>query len=310
VRHLTFLLVLSLASITSTAITAPASASVRESGVVLSVSSEKHVLHIVEGQRVQDASYRGSIPSGVTAGAKISFSSVGHRAFRIVVVGRVDHVVVFGVVVRSGKELALRLGDSSLLLLPKGRHPKVGAFIHFTVRFTPVDSGGGTPGTGTTPSSPSNVGCARSDCSFDVTGSVTAIDDDSGAVTVAPLNGGAALTANPGTISTDDVFIGDFVHIAGTQSAATGVYTLTTLDELPGCDTPDCTVEFDATVDEIDATSLVVADDAGDEYPLGATAAQLASVAVDDDVHIVAVQDPTTGNYSVKTISVLAAAPQ
>ena len=98
------------------------------------------------------------------------------------------------------------------------------------------------------------------------------------------------------------------MHVAGTQSAVTGVYTLTVLDELPGCDTPDCTVEFDATVDEIDAASMVVADDDGDEYPIGATAAQLRSVAVGDDVHIVALQDPTTGDYSVKTITVLAVA--
>jgi hypothetical protein len=143
-----------------------------------------------------------------------------------------------------------------------------------------------------------------------VTGSVTDIDDTSGAITVTPLSGGAALTAEPGMLSTDDVFIGDFVHIAGTQSAATGTYTLTTLDELPGCDTPDCTVEFDATVDEIDADSLIVADSDGDEYPIGATAAQLRSVVVGDEVHIVAAQDPATGDYSIKTISVLAPAPQ
>ena len=154
------------------------------------------------------------------------------------------------------------------------------------------------------------MGCATAACSFDVTGSVTDIDDTSGAVTVTPLTGGAALTVQPGALSTSDVFIGDFVHIAGTQSPATGTYTLTTLDELPGCDTPDCTVEFDATVDEIDADSLIVADVDGDEYPIAATAAQLRSVGVGDSVHIVAVQDPTTGDYSIKTISVVAPAPQ
>ena len=85
------------------------------------------------------------------------------------------------------------------------------------------DGGGGgaptTPGTTTTPTGPANVGCATSACSFDVTGSVTAVDDDSGAITVMPLSGGTALTALPGTLNTDDVFEGDFVHITGTQSA-------------------------------------------------------------------------------------------
>jgi hypothetical protein len=134
---------------------------------------------------------------------------------------------------------------------------------------------------------------------------VSAIDDTSGAVTVSPLSGAADLKALPGQISTNDVFVGDFVHVSGVQAPSTGVYTMTELDELPGCDTPDCTVDFDATVDEIDSGSLTVADDDGDEYPINATASQLASVDVGDDVHIVALQDPTTGDYSIKTISVL-----
>ena len=47
-----------------------------------------------------------------------------------------------------------------------------------------------------------------------------------------------------------------------------------------------------------------MADDEGDEYPISATASQLAPVSVGDDVHIVALQDPTTGDYSIKTITV------
>ena len=278
---------------------------------MLSVSSGKHVLRIVEGRRVADATYRGALPAGVTPGAKISFSSAGRRALNLVVDGRVDHVVVFGVVARVGKQLVLRLTDSSLLVLPKGRHLKVGATAHLLVRFGPVAGGGSAPTTpGKTPTGPATVGCAKADCSFDVTGNVTAVDDVSGSVTVTPLGGGAALTAQPGTVNTDDVFVGDFVHIAGTQAAATGVYTLTVLDELPGCDTPDCTLTFDATVDLIAPGSLTVADDGGDEYPITATAAQIGSVHVGDYVHIVAVQDPTTGDYRVQTISVLPTPPQ
>ena len=279
-RHLLLLLVLSLASLALSAATASASPPAHVSGIVLSVSGDRHVVRVVEGQRVQDARYRGVSPAAATPGAKVGFTAAGRRALHLVVLaGRVDHVVVFGVVVRSGKERALRLTDESLLALPRGRHPKLGSTQHTTVRFPATEPGASpvptTPGSGTTPTSPSNAGCAKADCTFDVTGSVTAVDDDSGAVTVTPLTGGAVVTAKPGTISTDDVFVGDFVHIAGTQSAVTGVYTLTVLDELPGCDTPDCTVEFDATVDEVDTASLVVADDDGDEYPLSATAAQL-----------------------------------
>jgi hypothetical protein len=312
VRHLMLVLTLA-ATVSSATIADGAGVSAHASGVVLGVASEKHLLRIVEGQRVDDLSYRSTLPAGVSPGARVSFSTTGHRAFHFVVSGRVDHVVVFGVVVRSGKERALRLTDASLVPLPKSRHPKLGVPAHTIVRFAPVTSGGSaptTPGTGTTPTGPSDVGCATSACSFDVTGSVSDVEDGSGAITVMPLSGGAALTALPGTLNTDDVFKGDFVHITGTQSAATGTYTLATLDELPGCDTPDCIVEFDATVDEIDSDSLIVADIDGDEYPIGATAAQLRAVEVDDEAHILAVQDPSTGDYSLKTISVLAKGPQ
>ena len=56
--------------------------------------------------------------------------------------------------------------------------------------------------------------------------------------------------------------------------------------------------------------SLTVADDGGDEYPLAATPAQISLVKVGDYTHIVAVQDPATGDYHVQTISVLPTPPQ
>jgi hypothetical protein len=307
VRHLMLLIALTLAAAGSTTAAALAATPVHATGIVLSVSSDK--LRIVEGPKVEDASYRGALPAGVVAGAKITFTVGRHRAAHITVTGHVAHVTVSGTVVRDGKGLALRLTDSSLLILPRSRHLKVGSFAHVVVPFTPFSPGGSTPsnpGTGTTPTTPSTPAgkCAKSDCSFDITGTVSLVDDNTGAVTVVPLAGGTGLTALPGQISTNDVFVGDFVHVSGVQNAGTGVYTITALDELPGCDTPDCTVEFDATVDEIDPASITVADDEGDEYPISATASQLAPIAVGDDVHIVAVQDPTTGDYSIKTISV------
>lgn len=312
-RHPMLLLALSLVATASAGAPAMAAPAVRASGVVLSVSNAKHVLRIVEGRRVDDASYLGAVPPGVSPGAKISFSSAGRRALQLAVDGRVDHVVVFGTVARVGTRFMLRLTDSSLLGLPKGHHFKAGESAHLLVRFARVGGGGGTPttpGTTTTPNPPSNVGCARASCTFDVTGSVTAVDDVSGSVTVTPLGGGAAVTAMPGTINTVDVFVGDFVHIAGTQLAATGVYTLTALDALPGCDTADCTLTFDATVDAIGPGTLTVTDDGGDAYPLLATAAQTGSVHVGDYLHIVAIQDPTTGDYHVQTIKLLPTPPQ
>jgi hypothetical protein len=308
------LLALSVVATVSTGAQAVASQSATASGVVLSVASGKHVLRIVEGRRVEDATYRGALPSGVNAGARISFSRAGRRAVNLVVGGRVDHVVVFGVVARVGKQLMLRLTDSSLLALPKGRHLKVGAAARLLVRFAPgaPGTGGGntplTPGAPTTPTTPGG-GCAKADCSFDVMGNVTAVDDASGSVTVTPLRGGSPLTAQPGAVNTNDVFVGDFVHVAGTQAAATGIYTLTVLDELPGCDLPDCMLTFDATVDLISPGTLTVTDDGGDSYPLGATAAQIGLVKIGDYTHIVAVQDPATGDYRVQTISVLPTPP-
>ena len=304
-RHLMLLLALTLAAAGSTTTAALASTPTHASGIVLSVSPDK--LRIVEGPKVEDASYRGALPAGVVAGARIAFVVGHHRASHFTVTGHVTHVTVSGTVVRDGKVLALRLTDSSLLILPRSRHLKVGSFAHVVVPFTPASPGGSAPSNpGTTPTTPSTPAgkCAKSDCSFDITGTVTAVADSTGAVTVVPLAGGAGLTALPGQISTNDVFEGDFVHMSGVQNAADGVYTITEIDELPGCDTPDCTVEFDASVDEIDPGSITVADDEGDEYPISATASQLAPVAVGDDVHIVAVQDPTTGDYSIKTISV------
>ena len=109
VRHL--MLLLALAVIATTATTALASAPLRESGVVLSISSEKHALRIVDGPKVVDASYRGTLPAGLSAGAQITFSTVAKRAFRFVVGGHVDHVLVSGTVVRAGTQLALRLSD-------------------------------------------------------------------------------------------------------------------------------------------------------------------------------------------------------
>jgi hypothetical protein len=310
VRHPMLLLVLSLAAIAATAGASQASPSARTSGVVLSTSGEKHLLRIVQGPRVVDASYRGALPTGVSAGAQISYVAAGQRASRIAVSGRVDHVVVSGTVVREGKQLALRLTDGSLLLLPRTRHPKVGSTTRATVRFTRSD-GAGTPvapGDGANPTTTPAGSCAKADCTFDVTGSVTAVDDD-GVITLTPIGGGAALTVEPGQVDTGDVFVGDFLEVSGTQSAANGSYTLVSLSELPGCDTPDCSIAFDATVDDIESDSFSVADDDGDEYPFSATAAQLASIHVGDSVHVVATQDPTTGDYHVKTITVLASDP-
>jgi hypothetical protein len=309
VRHLTLLLVLSLAATASTAVAAQAASPVRASGVVLSVASDKHALRIVQSQHVAGATYRGTLPSAVSPGAQVSYSTTGRRASRFVVTGHVDHVLVSGTVVRDGKQLALRLSDGSLLVLPSSRHLKVGSFAHVAVRFPRSGGSPTAPGAGTTPTTP-GVGCAKADCSFDMTGSISAIDDATGALTVVPIGGGAALTAKPGTgVATTDVFVGDFVHVTGTQSAATGTYTLTSLDLLIGCDTPDCTIEFDATVDDIQPDGFSVADDQGDEYPFLATPAQLSTIQLGDLVHIVAVQDPTTADYRVRTMTVLGSDP-
>lgn len=301
-RHLTLLLTLSLAALSSTATSAPAAVPLRANGVVLSVSADRHALRIVEEQKVVDAAFRGSLPAAVDPGAQIAFSIVGQRASRATVSGHVDHVLVSGTVVRQGKLLALRLSDGSLLTIARNRHLRVGSFAHIGVSFTPARGSSpskGAPGTSTTP----EASCAKANCTFDVTGTVTAVDDTSGAITVTPTSGGAPLTADPGTLDTGSVFVGDFVHLSGTQDAATGSYTITTLDELPGCDTPDCTVTLDGTVDDLQPTSVTVADDLGDEYPMAATAAQLSAISLGDTVHVVATQDPTTGSYKLGTIA-------
>lgn len=306
-RRPMLLVALVLAVLATSAGAAQASASTRTNGVLLSVSGEKHLLRIVQGPRVVDASYRGALPTGATPGAQLSYVASGQRASRLVVTGRVDRIVVSGTVVHDGKQLALRLSDGSLLLLPSTRHPKVGSSARATVRFTrsgtPV-----APGSGTTPTTTPSVACAKADCSFDVIGAVTAIDD-SGVVTLTPIGGGAALTIKPGTVDTGDVFVGDFLHATGTQSRSDGSYTLGSLTQLPGCDTSDCTITFDASVDDIQSDGFSAADDSGDEYPFSATAAQLATIHLGDSVHIVATQDPTTGDYRVKTIAVLASGP-
>jgi hypothetical protein len=87
VRHLTFLLVLSLAATASSAVTAQAAAPTRATGVVLSVASEKHTLRIVQSQQVAVAGYRGTLPGAVGPGAQVTYSTTGHRAFRFVVTG-------------------------------------------------------------------------------------------------------------------------------------------------------------------------------------------------------------------------------
>src|SRR3954451_25160109 len=102
------LLVLSLAAFAAAGSASQAASPARATGVVLSVSSEKHTLRVVQAQHVTSPTYRGALPSAVHAGAQIEYSTSGQRAFRFVVTGRVDHVVVTGTVERDGKRLALR----------------------------------------------------------------------------------------------------------------------------------------------------------------------------------------------------------
>src|SRR3954463_2201681 len=89
VRHLTLLLVLSLAATALTASVAQAAAPGRTSGVGLTASAEKHALRVVEGSRVVALTYRGSLPA---AGSQVRFALSGRRALRLVVSGHVDHV--------------------------------------------------------------------------------------------------------------------------------------------------------------------------------------------------------------------------
>src|SRR3978361_119544 len=124
VRHLTLLLVLSLAATASLASVARAAAPLRTSGVVLSTSLDRHALRVAEGSRVVGLSFRGSLP---VVGSAVRFAGGGRAALHLVVLGHVDHVLVSGTVVRDGDGLALRLGDGSLLALPKARHPRLGS---------------------------------------------------------------------------------------------------------------------------------------------------------------------------------------
>ena len=136
-----------------------------------------------------------------------------------------------------------------------------------------------------------------------MTGVVAAVAN-TGALTINPLAGGDPVIVDPGQIAVAGVSVGDFVHVVGTQSAATGADTITSLVELPGCDNLDCLVNLDVYVDEVDPGSLIVEDDAGDQYQVSAPAQQLTGVQVGDGVHIVGTQDPTTGNYTATQITV------
>ena len=137
---------------------------VRQTAVVLSVLSDRHVLRLVEGPRVVDVSYRRSLPSGVSAGARVTFAISGNHVVHVVPSGRVDHVSVFGFVVREGKTLQLRLADGSLLDAPRSSRLKVGALAHVVVRF---DATGPTvvvpapPSSGGAPAAPHKPGTAH-----------------------------------------------------------------------------------------------------------------------------------------------------
>jgi hypothetical protein len=315
VRRLMLLPALALAAFGAMGTAASAAVPVRQSAVVLNVLVEKHTLRLVEGPRVVDLHYHAPITAGVSAGARITFEPAGTRATHILLTGRADRVSVPGFVVRAGKLLALRLADGSTLALPKTSRLAVGTLAHVVVRFL---AGGATttpvPGTTTTPGTPKpnppptttapttpTAHCAKADCTFDTIASVSAIDA-TGNLTLIPVSGGATIVTSPGNVPTDDVYVGDFVHVTGTQSSTSGAYTLSSLDELVGCDNVSCVLTLDATVDEIDATSVIVEDSTGDEYQIDATAQQLAALTVGESVHVVGTQDPTTGNYTATTI--------
>jgi hypothetical protein len=288
--------------------------------VVLAVLGQKRALRVVEGTRVLDVPYRGTLPAGTTGGSRIRFVLSHLKASAVTITGTADHVSVQGFVVQKGKGLYLRLADDSLLPLAKSSSRlKVGALARVVVRFTKGTSvvtpvaptttkpattspGTTTPGTTTTPA---NGKCARSDCMFDTVVSVLSIDN-SGALTVLPVTGGTQLVLQPGQVDTTTVYIGDFLHVTGTQSSSSGADTLASLDELVGCDNATCSLTLDATVDEVDTAALIVEDENGDEYQIGASAALLATngLASDVDVHIVGTQDPNTGNYTATAITI------
>jgi hypothetical protein len=320
VRRRLLLPALALAAFGAQGAAAQAAVPVHDTAVVLSVLGEKHELRLVEGPRVLDAAFHGALPTGVVAGARIGFTMPGKHATHITLSGHVDHVNVPGFVIREGKTLALRLADGSVLALARTANLQVGQLAHVLVRFgangtsatpvqptttTPTGSKPTSPGTSTTPTTSK---CAKADCTFDTIGSVQAIDT-SGDLTIIPVAGGSTLVVDPGQVGTDDVYIGDFVDIVGTQSATTGTYTLTSLDELVGCDNVSCTLTLDAVVEEVDATSFIVDDQSGDEYQINATAAQLAALQPDDAVHVVGTEDPTTGDYTATTIKDSGPAP-
>jgi hypothetical protein len=199
---------------------------VRQTAVVLGVLPDRHVLRLVEGPRVVDVSYRRPLTSGVSAGVRVTFAISGSHVAHLVPSGRADHVSVFGFVAREGRTLQLRLADGSLLDIPKSSRLKIGALAHVVVRFsatgppvvTPAPPSSGAPAAPHKPGSPGASHCARTDCTFDVTGVVAAVAN-SGALTINPLAGGDPLIADPGQIAVAGVSVGDFVHVVGTQSA-------------------------------------------------------------------------------------------
>jgi hypothetical protein len=311
VRRLVLLPALVLAIVAATGAAADAAVPVRQTGIVLNVLAERHVLRLVEGPRVVDIPFHGDLPTGVIPGARITFTMPAKRATHIAVAGHADHVSVPGFVVHAGRTLALRLADGSTLVLTHVGNLKLGQLAHVVVRFRASGSTAAplqpttTPSTKTTSTTPGSTTpgsrCAKSDCSLDTIGSVTAIDG-SGDLTILPVAGGAALVLGPGQLSTDNVYVGDFVHVVGTQDETTGAYTLTSLDELVGCDNATCTVSLHALVDEIDPSTVIVEDQSGDEFQIDATDAQLAPLQVNDIVDIVGTQDPLTGAYTATTI--------
>ena len=313
-RRLVLLPALALTIVAATGTAADAAVPLRQTGIVLNVLAERHVLRLVEGPRVVDVPFHGDLPTGVLPGARITFTMPGKRAMHIAVAGRTDHVSVPGFVVRDGKTLALRLADGSTLLLVRTGNLKIGQLAHVIVRFRASGSTAAplepttTPSTKTTTSPSTPPGsttpgskCAKSDCSLDTIGSVTAIDA-SGDLTILPVAGGPTFVVTPGQVSTDNVYVGDFLHVVGTQSDTTGAYTLTSLEELVGCDNATCTLTLHALVDEIDPSTLIVEDQNGDEYQIDATAAQLSPLQVNDIVDISGTQDPLTGAYTATTI--------
>jgi hypothetical protein len=293
--------------------------------IVLAVQPAKHRLRLVESARVVDVPYRGPLPAGLAAGSRVRFTLARSVATSLAVTGQTDHVSVPGFVVERGKTFVLRLADDSELPLARTTRLHVGALARIVVRFArgkvvgapaqtiPITGGGATPPTATKPvttqpttttttPAPANGKCLKADCSIDLVASVLSIDN-AGDLTLLPVSGGAQIQLGPGTVDTSTVYSGDFVHVTGTQNPATGAGTLSSLEELVGCDNASCTLTLDAVVDEVDTGYVVVEDSYGDEYQVAATPAQLANLDTDNHVHIVGTQDPETGNYTATTIT-------